>query len=353
MKILAIDLGNRKSVACIYDSSGKELGYKTIQTRPDQFQELYRQHRPDRLVIEISPLAGWVHDGAREAGVREIEVANTNEDAWRWKHVKRKTDRRDALKLAQLSAMNQLKTVYIPKPEVRQWRSLIEYRDTLMNDRVAIQNRIRGLLTQQAIVWPRGRKGWTRQMRKQLQSMARPLTEADGADTWRGTLAIELHRLEQVEEHLCRVEEKLEEIAAKDRRVQLVRTIPGVGIRGAETIVASLDDPHRFSNGRKVSAYAGMVPRQFQSGDSDRSGKITKDGRALLRKMLVEVAWIALRHNPWLRRTYERIHRGSKTRKKKAIVAVGRRLLVMAWAMMRDGTVWSPPEETSEPATTG
>lgn len=85
-----------------------------------------------------------------------------------------------------------------------------------------------------------------------------------------------------------------------------------------------------------------LVPRQYQSGQSDRQGGITKQGHRQLRRMLVEVRWLALRYNPWLRAVYERICGHSRSRRKIAIVAVARKLLVIAWVMLRDQTVWHP-----------
>src|SRR5712691_9493534 len=118
---------------------------------------------------------------------------------------------------------------------------------------------------------------------------------------------------------------------------------PGVGPRLAEAMVALIDDPHRFKRARDVGAYLGLVPRQYQSGEMNRLCRITKRGSKLLRSLLVEVSWVSLRHNPWLRSLYERMNRGSKTRKKIAIVAVARHLAIYCWAMLRDGTTWRQP----------
>src|SRR5262249_58419748 len=101
-----------------------------------------------------------------------------------------------------------------------------------------------------------------------------------------------------------------------------------------------LGDPKRFASGKQVGAFAGLVPRQFQSGESDRKGRITRRGPGVLRKLLVECAWAALRYNAWARATYARLTRGGVTRKKPAIVALARRLLVRLWAMLRDGVPW-------------
>ena len=90
-------------------------------------------------------------------------------------------------------------------------------------------------------------------------------------------------------------------IAKNDERIQRVQTIPGVGRKTAEVIVTALDDVDRFDNARQVSAYIGLVPRQYQSGETDRNGRITKRGSRLLRTMLLECAWVSLRYNPWAR----------------------------------------------------
>lgn len=142
------------------------------------------------------------------------------------------------------------------------------------------------------------------------------------------------------------MERKLDQLARDDERIARLRTIPGVGPRLAEMVVAMIDDPKRFTNGKEVGAYAGLVPSQFESGTSRRQGRITGRGNTLLRALLVEVAWLMRRYNPHFRGVFDRVCRGSTTRRKIAVVAVARRLLVTCWAMMRDGTEWKYPENT-------
>jgi transposase len=136
------------------------------------------------------------------------------------------------------------------------------------------------------------------------------------------------------------VDDQLEKVAKQDEQVQLLQTIPGVGRRTAEVIVAALDNPHRFQNARQVSAYAGLVPDQRQSGQTNRLGRITCRGSRILRSAFVEVAWVMLRYNPWAESVYQRICGGQKTRKKIAIIAVARKLLVRCWAMLRHKQPW-------------
>ena len=111
--ILAIDLGKFKSVACEYNSDTSEHNFTTLSTTPAAMHELFAQRAPDRIVIEIGSAAGWIKDLAEAMDI-EIQIANPNHEAWRWKSVKRKTDRDDALKLAQLSVMKQLPMITLP-----------------------------------------------------------------------------------------------------------------------------------------------------------------------------------------------------------------------------------------------
>jgi transposase len=342
MKILALDLGKFKTVGCVYDGASGAHEFKTSCTTPLGLTQLVSAVKPDRVVIEVCNIAGWVCDSLRGLGV-EVQVANTNEDAWRWRKVKRKNDRCDALKAAQLSAVNQLRAVHIPHIEVRQWRALIGFRQQLVRRRGKVKNHIRDLLVSEGQLLPRGARCWTQLGLAYLEGLAKDFHELGMHELWRGQLKLELGQLQALQREIEQVEEKLDAIAKTDARVARLRTIPGVGPRLSEAIVALLDRPERFQKAREVSAYVGMVPKELDSGETRRRGRITKQGSRLVRSLLVEVAWAGLRYNAWVRETFQRISGGKKSRRKIAIVAVGRQLLVRCWAMLRDGTIWQPP----------
>jgi len=342
MRILAIDLGKNRSVACIYEAETATARYRKVPTGPDAIERLIRQYCPQRVVIEICSAAGWVSDLVRSLAV-ELQVANTSAPAWRWSNTKRKTDRDDALRLAQLSSLGQLPQVTPARKVVRQWRALIRYRHHLVRRRTQIRNRIRALFEREGVALPKGKLCWTAVGIGALREESRNLDLLNDTELWRGELACELDALQSVEELVVRVEKKLDAIEGQQARCQLLRTIPGVGPRLAEIVVAVLGDPGRFRSGKQVASYAGLTPRQYQSGDNDRHGRISRQGNSLLRAMLVEVSWVSLQYNDWARAVYERARRGSPARKKIAIVAVARRLLVRCWAMLRDGTTWQPP----------
>lgn len=342
MKILALDLGKFKSVACDFNTREARHEFEPVATRPENIRELLEKRKPDRVVIEICPIAGWVSDLVREMGY-EIEIASTNDEAHRWRNVKKKNDREDARKLTRKSALGDLKLVHVPERRMRQWRALISYRQQLVQRRTRIKNHIRSLLEREALALPRGKQCWTGEGLAELEKWARPLVKTGLEDLWRGELGLELEGLKQVMEQLRQLERKLDQLGKADERVGRLRTIPGVGARLSEAVVALIDDPARLQRGKNVGPYVGMTPKQHQSGETNRLGRITRHGSKVVRSLLVEASWVGLRHNPYLRAIYERVKRGSKTRRRIAIVAVARRLLIWCWAILRDGTSWRPP----------
>jgi transposase len=344
--ILALDLGKYKSVACRYDRATASYSFDTLDTCRDELCRLFQRYRPALVVFEACSLAGWLCDLCSELAL-PCKVANTAAEAWKFKHTKRKTDKDDALRLAQLEALGQLPTVAIPPKQTREWRALIAYRQVLVGRRVTLQNQIRSVLLGQGLAAPRGHRAWTALGLEGIGRHARPLADCAAAELWRGILELALTEYRQVVALLDQAEARLDALAKADTAVEILRSIPGVGTRTAETVAAYLHEPGRFASGKQVSAYVGLVPRQHQSGETDRRGRITRRGPALLRKLLVECAWAMLRYNAWARAVYQRLSRG-KARKKQAIVALARKLVVRCWAMLRDRTRWR--DDPAQPA---
>jgi transposase len=340
MRILAMDLGKSSTVVCFYDSNTGDHRFDKVGTKPQQIHDLIVGESPERVVFEICSSAGWVYDIVTSLGP-DVQVANPSTQAWRWKNIKRKSDRDDALKLAQLSAMNQLPTVHVPSREVRQKRALIQYRQRLVKRRTQIKNNIRSIVEKEGLRMPAGKSGWTIASISKLRKMGLSLDKCGPDNVWRGQLYVELEMLEAVDRSVSQIRCKLDQMARSDSAIKLLQTATGVGPRLAEAIAAFLDEPERFSNGKQVGSYAGLTPKQYQSGSTDRQGRISGHGNKLLRALLVEVSWLGLRHNAWMRATYNRLLRGSSSRKKIAITAVARKLLVRCWAMLRDGQPWS------------
>lgn len=347
--ILAIDLGKYKSVACL-SRSVDDHRFFAFATSRAEITRLLDKHQPSVVLIEACLLAGWVHDVCTDKGIRCL-VANTTSEAWKFKHLKRKTDRDDAQRLAEIYRLGKFPTVVVPRKEVREKRGLIETRQKLVGRRVALQNRIRSILVGQGLPAPCGAKAWTQIGLAGIAAYAQPIADCAPLDLWRGRLHLALAELEHVKALLDQAEKKLDELAKTNEGMKVLDTIPGVGPRTAEAVVAFLPEPELFRTAKQVSAYGGLVPRQYQSADTDHRGRITKRGPRTLRKLLVECAWVMLRYNAWARAVYQRLTHGGKTRKKQAIVALARKLLVRCWAMLRDGTVWRAEVDAAAVAT--
>jgi transposase len=236
-----------------------------------------------------------------------------------------------------------------PPKAVRQWKSLIGLRKRLVSERIRGQNRIRGLLVGQGLPAPVGAKAWTALGLAGIGQFARPLADCGPDDLWRGELTLLLDRLRFLDTQTRAVETRLDALAKSDSRVSLLESVPGVGTRTAEVIAVHLPDAKRFRSAEEVSAYAGLVPRQYQSGTTDRRGRITRRGPRLLRAALVECAWCSLRYNAWARATWLRLVANGAS-KKKAIVALARKLLVRCWAILKSGQPWRTPTEPAAAA---
>lgn len=273
MKILALDLGKFNSVCCFFDPNSRKPKFITSPTTREHLENIFKDCDADLVVMESCGPSGWINDLARTCGHNTL-VCSTNEEAWRWSNVKRKTDKDDAFKLARMAAMGELKAVHMPSPEHREFRTLVKYRKTLDGRINKTKNTIRALFVNHGIEIDRGDKAW-HTGREYINSFRQSITDCHPNELWKGELDIELTILDSLSEQIGTVVKKLEGIGKQDDRIKRLRTIPGVGPRTAEILVACLDDPHRFQTGRQVSAYFGLVPRQYQSGETDRNGRIT------------------------------------------------------------------------------
>ena len=340
MVILSVDLGKYSSVCCWY-SRGKEPVYERIETSPPSLKEAMVREKVDKVVIEVCHLAGWISDLCQGLNL-PLEVASTQDERWRWKRVKRKTDRIDALKLARLCFDGELTLVHVPARPVRQWRGLVIHRHRLIERQTQIKNSIRALFESQGQRLPAGASQWkSRTFRELLKSYAMPLERCGMEQLWKGQLQGELLMLRMLMRQTAKVEAKLDQLAGADEQIARLLSIPGIGIRTAEMVKVMLDDPKRFKHARQVGSYSGLTPRQYESGLMQRNGKISKAGPALLRKLLIQVAWGMLRNNPRGKQLFNRICKGHKTRRKLAAVAVGRHALVWCWGVLNSDQDWN------------
>jgi transposase len=156
-----------------------------------------------------------------------------------------------------------------------------------------------------------------------------------------------MDELDHLNKQVKRIEAELDRISVDHAGVSLLRSIPGVGPRTAEAVLAYIDQPRRFRRNKMVGAYFGMVPCQDSSADVNRLGHITRQGPATVRKLLVEATWQGIRKSPTLRAYYQRIVQGKKERKKIALVATAHHVLRIMESMLKSGEIWreDPPKE--------
>jgi transposase len=343
--ILAIDLGKFKSVLCVMDVASRTHQFVTVESTPPLIRQAVQQRcsvdpAATLVVFETCDTCGWVHDSIVDLGVA-IVIVNANDERWRWQRVKRKTDQDDALKLARLALLDQLPMVHLPDPQQRQRRRLMIHRRSIVSRRTQCRNAIRSIFSQQGIALARGQKQWTVAGVQQLQSYAASIETCSVEELWKGRLNSELLLMASINTQLKALDAKLDELA--DPRMKLLQTLKGVGPRTAEAVVLYVDDPKRFKSGEELASYAGLVPKQMQSGEMNRLGHITHRGPGLLRSMLVEAAWTIYRHNAWAQTFVNKISHGSKARRKLAIVALAKKVLIILWGMLKSNQPFRSP----------
>jgi transposase len=341
MYSVGIDVHQRFCNVCILDGRGNRIKEARVKT-PELVAFLAEQPGPRQICYEASLGYGVLHDRLMPIA-RRVLVAHPGQLRLIFRS-KRKNDRVDARKLALLLHLDEVPTVYVPSVGYRSWRKLIETRQRRLADRTRTKNRLRSLLRGHGIVAPRRQALWTRKGLAWLRQVGLPTPDA--------VLDRDLlfDDLERQQASLRRVERRLNQIAAAHPGVYLLRTIPGVGPRTAEAVMAYIANPHRFHRSRQVGSYFGLVPCQDQSADRNRLGHITRQGPATVRRLLVEAAWQAIRREARVRAYFERMQRGDGGRKKIALVATAHYLVRCMHAMLRTGEVWRASEEVEQTA---
>jgi transposase len=331
MRYVGLDAHLRQSTLCVLDEHGRKAQARTIRGGwAEVIAEVGKIRRPFAICLEASTGYGYLHDHLSQKA-RRVVVAHPGQLRLIFRS-KRKNDRVDAEKLAKLLFLGEVPVVHVPSTEVRSWRRLIGHRQKLIGERARVKNSIRAMLRSHGIRGPRGL--WGPRGLGWLQT-AELSTELDAVQ--RDVL---LERLRTLTEMIERVEQQLNRVAYRHPGVQLLKTIPGVGNRTAEAVVAWVDDPGRFARVRCIGRYFGLVPSQDASGPVNHLGHITREGPALVRGLLTEAAWVSIRRSERVRSFYERIQRGDRERRKIAVVATAHYLLRVMLTMLRTGEVW-------------
>ena len=335
MHYVGLDVHARRSSVCVLNADGKAV--RRFEVRGDWPALLARVAadvpRPFAVAYEASCGYGYLHERLSALAER-VAVGHPGRMRLIYKS-KHKHDRVDADRTAKLLYLDAVPQVHVPSADVRAWRGLVEYRQRLVGRRVAVKNQVRALLRGLGVTGvPAGKALWS----KRGLAWLRALTLDADADRLRRDLLAE--ELADLTAKVKRVGRELDARADRHPGVALLRTIPGVGVRTAEAVVAYLDDVRRFGRNRQVGCYLGLVPCQDASADRNRLGHITGDGPATVRKLLCEAAWQAVRRSPAMRAYFERVAGGKPDRRKVALVATAHKLARSMHAMLKSGEAW-------------
>jgi transposase len=240
-----------------------------------------------------------------------------------------KTDWRDSSKLAHLLAKGMLKRVWVPSEEELYHRQVIRRRRQLVRDRVRTQSRIKAELRFYGIHLEEPRGRWTQIYFETLRSIK-------FGDRW---MQESFNRLLELYEFLSGQIDKqtqllreLSETPLYRERVEILLSIPGIGIISAMELLLELQDVSRFRRAEQLAAYVGLTPSQYSSADKVRMGRITGIGKNTLRAILVEASWKLITKDQMMREKYERIK--IRSGGKRAIVAIARTLLLRMRRML-------------------
>jgi transposase len=334
---VGIDLGDKYSYLCLLDTdSGEVIEEGRLRTTPEALRRRFSSEQPLRVAIEAGTHSPWVSRVLEECG-HEVLVANPRKTRLIYSN-KRKTDEIDAETLARLARLDP-KLLYPLKhrgEDSQAHLAIIRSREALVGCRTQLVNHVRGAV-----------KSFGHRLPKcPARSFHNKVVEHIPEALWPAVEPL-LEMIGSLTERIREYDRQLETICQEHYpETELLREVEGVGVLTALTFVLTLEDPYRFAKSRTVGAYLGLVPARDQSGDRDPQKHISKEGDEMLRRLLVGSAHYVL--GPFgsdsdLRRHGEKIaSRGGKNAKKRAVVAVARKLSVLLHRLWVTGEIYEP-----------
>jgi transposase len=333
---IGVDLGDRRSFYCVLDEAGKIILEQKVATTPEAMKQTFSRMPQSRIALETGTHSPWVSRLFTGLG-HEVIVAHAQKVQLITKS-NRKDDRHDARTLARLARIDPelLGPVRHRSVQAQIHLTVIRARAELVSARTALVNAARGLV-----------KSYGERLPKcGTQQVSRELAAALSAEL-RDVLQPLLKEIESLNERIKEYDERMEKIAKEVYpQVSLLKQVKGVGTQIALTYVLTIEDPHRFLKSREVGCFLGLKPGRRNSGESEPQKGISKAGDRYLRTMMVQGAHYIL--GPFgedsdLRRWGRKLsERGGKNAKKRAAVAVARKLAVLLHRLWVSGEVYEP-----------
>lgn len=248
-----------------------------------------------------------------------------------------KTDKRDSLKIATHLSEGRLRGIHIPSPEREDYRAVTRVREAFIKNRSRASCQIKALLHQHGLLRADSQKKISGKFIKELQALKLPKGLSIALNHYMNQW---LHLEEQIKE----MNRQIKEQAKEDKDLEaMYNSVPGIGPTASRILANELDDFSRFDNERQLFSYIGLTPSEHSSGGHIRQGHITKQGKPLLRKILVQAAWVAIRFDHSLEEIYERLK--LRVGGKRAIVGIARRLVGRIRACFRTGELYQITRE--------
>lgn len=344
MKTIGVDLHKCSLTATVLDDQGKVVERRDIPTKcRRQVAAYFASYGAScQVAVESVGFYQWFWNSVRPH-VHKLVLADPC-GVKSFVGRKAKTDRNDSLLLANLLREDRLPMAYVPAEPVRQLRDLVRLRHSVARSLATERRHLRWIMLKNNLPGPsvltsdRSQK-WLLAQQHELSAPNRLAAE------------IRLDHITRLEREVTEIERAIDEAVKADpeldRQARLIASVPGIGKLTAVTILTECGDIARFKNIDQISAYAGLVPKVSQSGESVHHGHISKHGPPVLRWVLQQAAWVAIRTDPNVRAIFARI--GKRAGPKKAATAIGRKLLAYAWSVSRRGTPFHWPGESAPP----
>ena len=232
-----------------------------------------------------------------------------------------KTDKRDSLKIATQLSLGRLKCIHIPSPEREAFRSVTRLREKFVRDRTRIGVQIKSFLNLNGLINYSDVKKTNRNWILRLLEVLKTSNSEICFD-----LKMMSRRWLAIDDEIIEIESRLKQQAASDIDLERIyRSAPGIGATISRILINELGDMSQFNNERALFSFTGLTPQEYSSGEHTRQGHISRQGRSILRKILVQAAWRAIKKDNCLKNVFERI--SIRTGKKRAIIAIARRLV--------------------------
>lgn len=304
--------------------------YKTFSAppQPGKLSRYLTEHFPGAQyysVYEAGFSGFWTHRELTKLGIKSL-VVNPADIPTTDKERKQKEDRRDSRKLAQTLRSGQLKGIYVPTEKTQLDRGLLRGRESIVKDLNRIKNRIKSLLYFQGIPYPAQfdtvNSHWSNKFFQWLESISFSCESGKSRlEEYVGAAKYHRSSLLRVTRQICELSKSPE----YKENIDLLMSVPGIGMLTAMMVLLELVDINRFENFSSLCSYVGLIPSTHSSGEKMVNTGITTRKNSRLRAALVESAWVAIRNDPALLATYQNLKK--RIPGNKAIIRIAKKLL--------------------------